>query len=257
MAKRKNAPRSKTTQKGSTRQKILSLLSRERKKYNRKLQEFERVAPTMAQIAREVGVSIRTLRRWKNEGVEPRNAASAKKLVRVASRAQGQTARELTLDKRRHPRAVRFTRKDMPVLPAGHRRQLRRYGRKKGRVVDTGKTYESSWINYAVHGWNFRELGALVAKIWRSKHPFQFIYDVPAGGSLPKSGDKPARRVRRTTRAATAPINPYAFRSEADLMDFLNNYIDYEQGKLSRRMVYVAVDDNRPEPADDVDEGEE
>lgn len=223
------------------------MLSRERKKYNRKTGAYERVPPTMAQLAKEIGVATSTLRRWKNQGVTPKpKSRSFERLKKAASRAAGQTSRELTLDKKKHRSAVRFKKENIPLLPAGHRRELKRYVKRGGRVVDSGNVYESTWVNYAVHGWNFKELSALLTQVWRAKRPFQFIYEVPAGGQLPKSGDKPPRNVRRTTRAATAPVNPYAFRSQTDLVDFLNRYIDFEFTKTSRRMIYVAVDDNPP-----------
>ena len=153
---------------------------------------------------------------------------------------------------------MRFDVAELPTLPPGHRRQLKRYAKdKRGRVRPTGREYESSWVNYNVRGWRFKELAALVTKIWRAKHPFQFIYEVPAGGQLPKSGDKPARRVRKTTKSATAPINPRAFSSQEELLTFLNNYVDFEQGKLSRRMLYVAVDDHRAPEREDEGEDDE
>ena len=215
----------------------------------------------MSELAREIGVSLRQLRRWKNEGAKPKEstregAARVKRLTRASGKAEGATRRELEADRRKHPKSIRITKRDLPVMPAGHRRELKRYAVIKGRARPTGETYESPWINYNVQGWSFREIAALVRQVWKAKHPFQFIYEVPAGGSLPKSGDKPERRVRKTTRAGTAPINPYAFASEAELLDFLNRYIDYEQGALSRRMVYIAVDDNRMQPGESDDEEE-
>lgn len=215
----------------------------------------------MGELAKQIGISIRQLRRWKNEGAEPnvRTREGARRVVKLkeaSGKAERSTRGELEADRRKHPRAIRITKRDLPVMPAGHRRELKRYAVIKGRARPTGETYESPWINYNVQGWNFREVAAFIRQVWKAKHPFQFIYEVPAGGSLPKSGDKPERRVRKTTRAGTAPINPYAFASEAELFDFLNRYLDYESGPLSRRMVYIAVDDNKmsPDAGDDEEE---
>lgn len=225
---------------------MLALLSREKKHFNKRTHEYERRAPTMRELARVVGVHVSTLRRWKNQGVQPASRRVAGKLDKAARSAVAATRRELASDARRHKRAVHIERANLPVLPAGHRRTLKRYARRGRKVVDTGERYDSSWVNYAVHDWNFRELAALLTAVWKAKKPFQFVYEVPAGGQLPKSGDKPPRRVRKTTRAATAPVNPYAFSSEADLLDFLSRYIDFERSRLGRRMIYIAVDDNPP-----------
>lgn len=242
----------------TTRQRVLAILSRERDVYNRKTREYERVPVTMAEAAKKVGVSVRTLRRWKNEGVEPSKPSAARKLAKEAQKSASVTAKELAADRRRHPKTVRISKKDLPVLPVGHRRNLKRYVRgKSGRVRPTGESYESPWINYNVRGWTFREIAALVIQVWKAKHAFQFIYEVPAGGSLPKSGDKPPRRVRRTTRAATAPVNPYAFDTQAEVLEFLNQYVEFDQGKLSRRMLYIAIDDNKPQRSRNDDDNDE
>lgn len=236
---------------------LLAIIGRERDVFNRKTQEYERRPPTQAQVARKIGVSVRTIQRWKNEGVTPRtrtrqDRTRLERLKREAQHAEQATAAESRRDRKRHPGRLRITKKDLPVLPVGHRRQLKRYAREPGgNVKATGETYDSSIVNYVVQGWNFREVAALVLKAWKAGKPFQFIYEVPAGGSLPKSGRSPERRVSKTTRAGTAPVNPFDFPDEASVLQFLNRYIDIERGMYSRHMVYVAIDDNFPEGEDE------
>lgn len=218
----------------------------------------------MAEAAKALRVSVRTLRRWKNEGTQPRartraEKARVEKLDKAARKAEGITAREIARDRRKHPKALRITKRDLPVLPVGHRRRLKKYQRdKKGRIRPTGDEYDSSIVNYNVRGWSFREIAALVLQAWKAGKPFQFVYEVPAGGSLPKSGRSPERKVRQTTRAGTAPIDPYGLQTQAEVLDVLNRYIDIENGEFSRRMIYIAIDDNYSGPeGDEDDDGEE
>lgn len=263
MAKRKGgarkAPRS-SARRISTRAKVLAVLTREREVFNRQTQSYERRPPTMTQAAKQIGVSVRTLRRWKNEGVQPRlrtrrDIARFNKLTKAAQNSERSTKRELDRDAKKHKGALRITKKDLPVLPQAHRRLLKRYAKdKKGVVVPTGQEYDSSILNYNVRGWTFREIAALVLQAWHAKKPFQFIYEVPAGGQLPKSGRHGPRKVAKMTRAGTAPINPLDFDDESQVIQFLNRYIDFEQGMYSRRMIYVSVDDNMPQGREDDDE---
>ena len=244
----------------STRSKILAVLTREIEVFNRKTQERERRPLTMREAAQIVGVHVRTLQRWKNEGVTPRvrtrsDKRRLEKLSKAATSAERSTKRELERDARKHRGALKITKKDLPVLPQGFRRQLKRYKKdERNIVVPTGETYDSSIINYNVRGWKFKEIAALVLQAWRAKKPFQFVYEVPAGGQLPKSGRHGARKVSKMTRAGTAPINPLDFDDESQVINFLNRYIDFEQGLYSRRMLYVSVDDNMPEGREDDDE---
>lgn len=269
MAKKKTrtkARRAKSrsqSRKINVRSAILSILGREKEVYNRHTQEYERAPLTVAEVAKLVGVHPSTLRRWKNQGVTPsartrKEKSRLDKLVSAARSASAATSREIARDARKHRGMLRITKKDLPVLPVGHRRKLKKYARDaRGQVVDTGNVYDSSIVNYHVRGWNFREVAALVLQAWKAGKPFQFIYEVPAGGSLPKSGRAPERRVNRLTRAGTAPVNPLDFPDEASVLSFLQRYIDLEAGDFSRRMIYVAIDDNFPEGELDEDRDEE
>lgn len=153
---------------------------------------------------------------------------------------------------------MRITRRELPLLPSGHRRRLKEYGRDaRGNVKATGRTYESSWINYSVRGWKFAEVLALAWRAVKARKIFQFIYSVPPGGRRIGYDHEQGGRVSVTTRSATSPINPYDFQSQADLADFLLRYLDLEEGRLSRRMMYVAVDDNHAHRGRGDDEGDE
>ena len=92
----------------STRERVLTLLAREREVFNRKTREYERVPVTMARTARELGVSVRTLRRWKNEDVQPASDRKGKKLTELANRVQKGFVARAVRDRKRHPSAVRF-----------------------------------------------------------------------------------------------------------------------------------------------------
>lgn len=260
MATRRRAPK-RSGGKRTVRAQILAVLGREREVYNRKTREYDRRAPTMAEAAKDIGVSVSTLRRWKNQGVTPRQEtrrerARIERLKKAAQHAERATSRELARDRKKHPDALKITKKDLPALPVGHRRNLKKYARdESGQVRATGEEYESSITNYNVRGWTFREIAALVLQAWRAKKPFQFIYEVPAGGSLPKSGRAKERKVNKLTRAGTAPIDPYGLQDEAEVLNVLNRYIDIEAGMYSRRMIYIAIDDNYPGPRPD--EGDE
>jgi hypothetical protein len=225
---------------------VLTLLARPREVYNRRTREYERAPETLGRVAKAIGVSIRTARRWKNEGVQPGavSVRAAKRLARLAPKVSSAVAQALARDKEKHPMAIKLTRKTLPVLPVGHRRRLKIYGRDEhGNIVATGRTRASDWINYSVR--RFGEVLELAWQAVRAKKIFQFIYEAPAGGSLPKSGDRPERRTRKKVRAATAPIDPYMFSMQADLAAYLGNYLELEEGRLSRRMLYVAVSDVR------------
>lgn len=241
---------------------ILSVFSREKKVYDRSTKEYVRQPLTMAEVAQKIGVSVRTLRRWKNEGTQPQTKTRTQKtrverLQKAARKAEKQTSGEVRRDLKKHPGRLRITRRDLPVMPVGHRRKLKQYARdKKGRMRATGAEYDSSIVNYNVRGWSFREIAALVLQAWHARRAFQFVYEVPAGGNLPESGRSKERRVRELTRMGTAPVDPYGFDTEAEVLTFLNRYIDIENAEHSRRMVYVAIDDKpiRQSYADDEDE---
>lgn len=240
-----------------TRERVLTLLARDRSVYNRRTREHERVPVTMARTAKELGVSVRTLRRWKNQGTEPGAVSqrAAKRLQKLSSSVAATTSAQLERDRRRHPRAMKITRAEVPLIPRGHRRQLNEYVRGKA----TGRTYESSWINYSVRGWRFSEVLALVWRAVKAKKIFQFIYSVPPGVRIVGYDHEQSGGVRRvTTRTATAPIDPYSFESQESLADFLLRYLDMEEGRLSRKMLYIGVDDKqvhwKDDQGDDVDE---
>lgn len=229
---------------------ILAVLSREKTVRNKKTGERETRSYALADVAKLLNVSIRTARRWKNENVKPapKSKRAASKLQREASREVRRIAATQVADRKKHKGAVRLDRSKLPTIPKHHRRKLKRYkfDRAKGKTTATGEEYESNWANYDVRGWRFDEIAALLVQVWQAGRAFQFIYEVPAGGMLPKSGGKPGRKVKKTTRMSTAPIDPRAFEDEGGIVEWLSRYIDFEVGMKGRRMLYIAVDDNKP-----------
>ena len=229
-----------------TRGRILSLLAREVSVYNRKTRERESRPVTQREIAAQLGISVRTLQRAKKG--ETKLAASpraAKVLARESAKENRSRSSKASADRKKHPTALKLDRRKIPAVPKVTRRKLNKYefDPKIGRRIETGKR-ESDWANYDVRGWNFREIAELVFQAWREGHPFQFIYEVPRGGkTLTYDGRETGTIAKKTERTATAPINPGAFDDEAEIVDFLNNYIALELSARARRMLYISVND--------------
>jgi hypothetical protein len=210
---------------------------------------------TTREIARMIGAGERSVRRWKNEGKEPRKPVVAKRLQKVYAREAETVRRELRRDKIAHPSAHPKAEHLPPVR--GVRRMLKErvINRKTGEAVATGREVVSSWINYDVRGWNVREIHALLVSLWEAggNRDVQFIYEIPKGGRYPDRSGKPGRAVSKRTRTGSSPIllsrtgtTPVPFsliESEAELLDLILHFVDAEQGPKSRRMVYVAIND--------------
>lgn len=125
---------------------------------------------TQTQIGKRLGVTSRTVRRWKNEGVTP-NAAHAAKLTREGGRAREEVRRLNRRVARGAPVPVG------PVLPPGTRRKIRLRDR-EGR--DTGRTRSSEWVNYSVKGMGRAQIMALFASLNAQGATVQLLYDAPA-----------------------------------------------------------------------------
>lgn len=119
---------------------------------------------------------------------------------------------------------------------------------KSGQLRETGREFESSWVNYSVKGWNLRELHALAVQFWKAGRVVQLIYEIPKGARYPvgKDGKAPGLRTQRRTRTATAPEALWLMKSEDEVLAWLMQYISPEQGPKSLRPLFLAVDDNKP-----------
>lgn len=201
---------------------------------------------TSKAAAKRLGISERTLRRWKNEGKAPSRDKAAK-VARVFRGLEQAASKALDADRRRHKNAPKLNAKKLPTVPRAIRRKLTVYktDRKTGKRSDSGERVDSPWINYSVEGWHFSEILALLTQVWEQGFTFQFIYEIPKGGKYEDRNGK-TRVVRKTTRVGTAPIPAYAFEGPEDLADFLSRYIPMDGGgRLARRMIYIAVDEKK------------
>lgn len=100
------------------------------------LQEY-----TQKELAAQLGVSERTIRRWKNEGVEPANPFVA---LALRDEYKAEKERIRSRNRRRIPDATP-PRSDVPLI--GERRNLREYD-SQGHF--TGRHYPSDYVNYNV-----------------------------------------------------------------------------------------------------------
>ncbi len=210
----------------STREKILALSQRY----------------TQKEIAKRLGIGERTVRRWKNENVEPSTKARAKRLQQDFEREHKRTAQELRRDAVKHPGAPRLE-KRLRALPRGTRRALKVYA--KGR--ETGAFRESEWLNYDTSKMSVREVHALLAALRDDSRVVQLIYRIPKGSRYPRDPrtGKPGKVVKKSTRTGS-PILDLSNLDDGELMDFLLQYMDAEPGPKSRRVVYVAALDRKP-----------
>jgi transcriptional regulator with XRE-family HTH domain len=216
---------------------------------------------TQKQIAKKLRVSDRTIRRWKNEGVEP--ASYLKRIERVQDRLQDEFEREhkrveksLRDDRRKHPNAPKIERK-VKILPPAARRELKVY--EAGR--DTGRTKSSDWINYDVAALNIKEIFEIVRALRDEGRIVQLIYRIPKGARYPRDArGRPGKVVSKSTRSGTPPLD-LSNLDDGELMDFLMRYTSPERGPKSLHILYVSALDQmggrRRDPDDeDEDEGE-
>jgi transposase len=203
-------------------------------------------AYTQKQIAKQLGVSDRTIRRWKNEGVKPAVAlpeirGSLYNLQASFERERKRLTKMLREDRRKHPGAPKLD-KVLRILPPGHRRKLREY--KAGR--ETGKKRDSEWINYDTAKLDFDEIFQLVQALRDEGRIVQLIYHIPKGARYPRdSRGRVGKPVSKPVRVGTPPLD-LSNMDDGDLQEFLLRYVDAEYTSKSRRIVYVSALDFKP-----------
>lgn len=207
-------------------------------------------AMTQREMARQFRVSERSIRRWKNEGVEPNKSlrhirrAVDVRLQDEFERERKRVTKNLREDRRRHPGAPRIEDK-LGILPPGSRRELKEYER--GR--DTGRTYASDWINYDVSRMTPQDILEVMKAIRDEGKLMQMIYRIPKGARYPRDArGRPGKVVSKSTRTGTPPVD-LSNLDDGDLWDFLLRYTDAEPGPKSRRILFVsalAVDPKYP-----------
>lgn len=158
---------------------------------------------TQKQAAKLLGVSERTIRRWKNEGVKPLST-NDHKLSLVSSRIRKR--------ERRHGAP------NLPVIPPTQRRKLREYQNGKW----TGKYKWSDWLTHDVRKFSNDDIFTLLQVLRDQKATVQFLVKVVVRGD---SG-----RISRT----------FHYRSK---IYYLGNYTDIDLWELIDELITVYEDE--------------
>ena len=128
------------------------------------LQEF-----TQKELAAQLGVSERTIRRWKNEGVQPANPFVA---LALHDEYRAEKKRIQSRNRRFAPGAIP-PKSEIPLI--GERRQLREYDAKN---QFTGKYYPSDYVNYNVVRLDYEAVFGILKDLRDRSATIQLIYRV-------------------------------------------------------------------------------
>lgn len=188
---------------------------------------------TQKEVARILGVSDRTVRRWKNESVVPVERHDA-----ALTHESNRERRRLTIHNKRLSHGKQPAMRDVPVIPVGVRRALKEY--KNGKF--TGRFRESEWVNYSVEKLSQRDVFALVGSMRRQFLVVQFIFDA--------NKDDPAATGRfiidkvgnvRKIRGVSVPQDMSVVESDADVADLIAPYYPPNP----RKLLWFAVHDRK------------
>lgn len=195
---------------------------------------------TQKQVARQLGVSERTVRRWKNA---EKRSPTARRAVAPSSTVERRITQHANRERRRivqHNERLSHARQPVPrdvdVLPVGERRSLRIY--KGGKF--TGAYRESAWINYNVRGLNPNTMLQMMQTFSGEDLYVQFIFraalDEPgiSGRVIKDASGRPLYM-----RAASAPEYMGDIEDDSQLADML----DENFNRPGRRALYIAVHD--------------
>ena len=137
---------------------------------------------TQKQIGKRLGVTDRTVRRWKN-GRRPgddinrpmRAVAPPPAIERKLARLAADSRQKIRRDNRRlaHGSPV----PDADVLPRGSRRKL---ATRDAQGRDTGRKHSSDWTNYSVKGMGRAQIMALLQSLNRQGATVQLLFNAPA-----------------------------------------------------------------------------
>jgi hypothetical protein len=216
---------------------------------------------THKEMAKMLRVSERSIRRWKNENIQPASylptiEQGLERLQHNFEREHKRVEKSLRDDRKKHPNAPRIEHK-VKILPPAARRQLKTY--EAGR--DTGRTRASEWINYDVGAFNLREIFDVVKALRDEGRIVQLIYRIPKGARYPRdSRGRPGKVVSKSTRTGTPPLD-LSNLDDGELMDFLLRYAEAERGPKARQILYVSALDQmggkRRDPDDDDEDQDE
>ena len=195
---------------------------------------------TQKEIARQLGVSERTIRRWKNqEKRSPTAHAAIRPSVTVESRlteASNRERRRIVQHNVRLSHGRQPIPRNVDVLPVGERRSLRNYRQGKW----DGTYRESAWINYDVSGLGMNTMLQMLSTFSGEDISVQFIFraalDEPgvSGRVIKDSGGRPLY-----LRAASAPEYMGDIEDDSQLADML----DENFNRPGRKPLYIAVHD--------------
>lgn len=200
---------------------------------------------TQKEVARQLGVSERTIRRWKNQ---EKRSPSARAAIRPSHAVEPRLTEASNRERRRivqHNVRLSHGRQPIPrnvdVLPVGERRSLRNYRQGKW----DGTYRESAWINYDVSGLNTNTMLQMLSTFSGEDISVQFIFraalDEPgvSGRVIKDSGGRPLY-----LRAASAPEYMGDIEDDSQLADM----IDENFNRPGRRAMYIAVHDRARAP---------
>lgn len=173
---------------------------------------------TQREIAARLGVSVRTVRRWKNEGVEPRRAPET-------------LARETTNVHRQLRRAANKARAPLPRVPVPPKvRRVQRLDPSDPKLV---RRIASDTVSYDVRNMSESDVRRVLRYLRDTGRIVRLIYKIPKGGTSLGGRDYP-----KGGQASTD--------WEADFGDFENDDIDAMMQNVyanSRRLMYIMVID--------------
>lgn len=121
---------------------------------------------TQKELAQKLGVSDRTIRRWKSGEAAPSAVHEA-----IIRKAAGAVRRKAV---RGFPQIENF-----PAMQ-GHRRELIQWGYRNGKAYDTGKRELSDWVNYDVSAMPLQRIYDFIYQ-WSRTNQVQIIYEIRHG----------------------------------------------------------------------------
>lgn len=178
---------------------------------------------TVAKIAKRYGVSERTIRRWKNQGVQP-NTVNRRSVVPHILRDKNTEIRRLRAVAKRSGAVF----PDVPV-PVVTERIQRRDALKPDTFVDSDSVF------YHVKGYSARDIFELMRLLRNEKKIVRIIYKVPKGGT-----SLGGREYAKGGRTSTDWERFYSEFSDDDLFGLIETV-------RPERFIYIAtLDDKKP-----------
>lgn len=195
---------------------------------------------TQKQAAQKIGVSERTIRRWKNN---EKWAPTAKAPVVPTRFDDERLTRESHRERQRVQRANKrvvgtkqIVPRGVPVLPPAQRRILRVY--RAGRPVP-GQFRTSSWVNYDVRKLNRSSMIALLRPFAGRDYRAQFIYEAPLSSALSGYVVRDSTGKAKRVRTASAPEYLGDVVTDTDLISLIDTHF-FGRGRVP---LYIGIHD--------------